>query len=359
MSKSSPVPENSIVANSILMKRSDDSVLGVPVKARTRLVELDGVKGVAIILVVVGHLADEAPPGNDWYGVLKHGIYLFHMPLFMFISGFLLSYTYRPIHSVREYFASVRRRVYPILPDYLLYGAAAISGKAILIRWLPVSGVADNMWQGLYTVVFMPVASPAQQLWYLYVLLLFVLLTYPMMWLRDISPWVFLALGLILTCVPAPRFMSLHQVCEYIIYVAFGFLAAKYYPRLSANIDRYYSHYCALFLSSLFLPCLSVPFDTAKLVAGTLSIPAVLGFVRLRIPSVTRFLSTVGRYTLVIFLFHAPFLGVSRAMAMQFNLFEGLVFLPLSIILVLGGIGIPIFLKRHVFSRLQLLDSLT
>lgn len=57
-----------------------------------RLVEIDIVKGICIILVVVGHLCDpnHAP---DWYSALKEWIYLFHMPTFMFASGLLYAVT--------------------------------------------------------------------------------------------------------------------------------------------------------------------------------------------------------------------------------------------------------------------------
>lgn len=59
-----------------------------------RIPELDVFKGLAIILVVSGHVISK-----NWEGALDSHpaytwIYSFHMPLFFFISGFLIHYTF-------------------------------------------------------------------------------------------------------------------------------------------------------------------------------------------------------------------------------------------------------------------------
>ena len=44
----------------------------------------------AIILVVFGHLvAREDPAGVGWYGPLRMVVYLFHMPFFFYLSGYV------------------------------------------------------------------------------------------------------------------------------------------------------------------------------------------------------------------------------------------------------------------------------
>src|SRR4051794_39158365 len=54
----------------------------------SRVQYLDAARGLAIVLVVIGHVvARELPEGNDWYGYLKEVIYRFHMPLFMVLTG--------------------------------------------------------------------------------------------------------------------------------------------------------------------------------------------------------------------------------------------------------------------------------
>ncbi len=55
----------------------------------SRLNFWDNVKGILIVLVVLGHLLERLPMGNTLAGYKL--IYLFHMPLFVFCSGYLAS----------------------------------------------------------------------------------------------------------------------------------------------------------------------------------------------------------------------------------------------------------------------------
>lgn len=77
-----------------------------------------------IILVVVGHTGESIPYLSKW-------IYSYHMPLFMFISGYLLKYTNEQISKIetKEFFyKKIERLIYPYiiisslayLPKYLL-----------------------------------------------------------------------------------------------------------------------------------------------------------------------------------------------------------------------------------------------
>ena len=78
----------------------------------TRLVHFDIAKAIAIILVVIGHYYPENAPG--WYLALHSWIYTFHMPLFMFASGYIyLSF------KKDEGYASVRS-LYHRLDDHHL-----------------------------------------------------------------------------------------------------------------------------------------------------------------------------------------------------------------------------------------------
>src|SRR5689334_2199437 len=53
-----------------------------PAASKLRLTDIDRAKGLAIILVVFGHLVPHGtlPQGQEWYDVLWVAIYRFHMP---------------------------------------------------------------------------------------------------------------------------------------------------------------------------------------------------------------------------------------------------------------------------------------
>ena len=54
---------------------------------KERIALWDNLKFILIILVVIGHLADEFTAKSDVYKSVFLFIYTFHMPLFIFISG--------------------------------------------------------------------------------------------------------------------------------------------------------------------------------------------------------------------------------------------------------------------------------
>ena len=71
----------------------------MPEVKRTRESWLDACKGIAIILVVIGHIIDGnmakgAINGLAWT-IIYNEIYLFHMPLFFVLSGMALAISKR------------------------------------------------------------------------------------------------------------------------------------------------------------------------------------------------------------------------------------------------------------------------
>lgn len=71
---------------------------------------IDSLKGFAILLVVIGHL-------NFVSNELNQYIYSFHMPLFFFISGYLL--------SIGKYLNNgkffLRKKVHSLIMPYFLF----------------------------------------------------------------------------------------------------------------------------------------------------------------------------------------------------------------------------------------------
>lgn len=57
---------------------------------KIRIPYWDNIKGLLIILVVIGHLLETLPQGH--LSIIYKLIYLFHMPLFIFVSGYLAKF---------------------------------------------------------------------------------------------------------------------------------------------------------------------------------------------------------------------------------------------------------------------------
>jgi fucose 4-O-acetylase-like acetyltransferase len=91
-------------------------IVQVEINQSKRIVELDFFKGIAIILVVVGHFvltnwADSCDkhPVYTW-------IYSFHMPLFFFISGYLMSLSNRGLSS-----KTVKKKTLALMLPFLVW----------------------------------------------------------------------------------------------------------------------------------------------------------------------------------------------------------------------------------------------
>ena len=108
---------------------------------KQRLEYIDSLKGFAILLVVMGHVVawcfesfDTAMQMSPTPILLWKIIYSFHMPLFMFISGFLFGMSH--FATFKEYVMKVWKKV-----------------KMLIIPWL-VCGILVEMWRGVRELTY-------------------------------------------------------------------------------------------------------------------------------------------------------------------------------------------------------------
>lgn len=77
----------------------------------SRIVTLDVAKAICIIFVVVGHYVPDNAPA--WWVMLRNVIYTFHMPLFMFASGFIYIATKKDLPYGTFLMKKVKRLMVP------------------------------------------------------------------------------------------------------------------------------------------------------------------------------------------------------------------------------------------------------
>ena len=140
--------------------------------SRQRLEELDVAKGLAIFLVVLGHIvAGPSPAGNQWYVSLQVLVYEFHMPFFMFLSGAVFQVTFRPTAGAASTWAFVASRTQRLLPAFVIFSIVIWAGKNVASHFLTVDNFDSRGWEGLIEIYLSPTTSAARSLWYIYVLL--------------------------------------------------------------------------------------------------------------------------------------------------------------------------------------------
>jgi fucose 4-O-acetylase-like acetyltransferase len=215
-----------------------------------------------MLLVVVGHMSrptlfhgQTVWPGLEWYGLLHDWIYLFHMPFFMFATGFLLFRTYKPPSDVGQYLGLVGRRVHRILPGYFIYGLAALAGKLLLSHTnvATVEGTPSSAWSGFVDLLTCPVDGPATQLWYLYVLLIYSIFLPAVFKAVGRGLAILLPIALVLHFVPAGKFLAADQVCEYLFVLILGCLAAKHYDVFRRWAGKLALLWLAIFVAAFFV----------------------------------------------------------------------------------------------------------
>lgn len=138
---------------------------------------LDTLKGLLIILVILGHVIQTIDPGNIVNHCVMGIIYMFHMPLFILISGYLTNSPEQEPPRV------MWRRILDITVTLLIF-------HAISVLWVVID-------RGDYISAAM--SFPFGVLWYLLSVIYWrIMLYYSPKWLRY-RPIVYLALALLVS----------------------------------------------------------------------------------------------------------------------------------------------------------------
>lgn len=140
---------------------------------KNRELWIDYTKMFACILVVIGHLLQGLNKANiQWnetlYSYIDRFIYIFHMPLFMCLSGYLYK-KYTKINSWGEYFTFLKKKLINLGIPYLVFYLAYV-----LINMLFSSSV--NSQKGVDDILNI-LTNPMPPFWFLYALFFIFLVT--------------------------------------------------------------------------------------------------------------------------------------------------------------------------------------
>jgi peptidoglycan/LPS O-acetylase OafA/YrhL len=327
---------------------------------KPRLDDIDSAKGLAIVLVVFGHLVawdgGNFPKGFAWYMVVDQAVYRFHMSFFMFLSGFIFLYTYNPIRTLRDYGRYAVRKSWRFGPAYLLFGGLMIAGKVIGQRFLHVESPPGDFWRGFGEILIRPMASHAASLWYIYALLVFqMLFPITVRLSRDrLEP--LLAVALMLHFVGNTTLFCLDRVCEHAFVFVAGAYAASHSSTWTAWVDKYRSFTLVTFIGVLVA---SVCWYVPSYLVALLSIPALHGLCRLPRWRSSSSLLLFGKYTFVIYLMNTMVIGLEKGLLEKLHLWTGLLFVVFGPLLLLSGVFVPILFKVYIFPKIPSLDRIT
>ncbi len=183
------------------------------------------VKGMAIILVVYGHVIQRsmAAHGADFYlNPAFKFIYTFHMPLFFFISGYLMAWTLGRT-GLSEAF---KIRCKTLLVPYMCWGVLGLITYCALHLFDRKNSVGLR-WDGSD-----PVLANAG-VWFLFVLFVCSVFLLCSVKLQErLGMWGFAAVYLALLVIPGNDHFYLYYIKWFYLFYAVGYLCNKYSGRI-------------------------------------------------------------------------------------------------------------------------------
>lgn len=328
-------------------------------------------KGLAIFLVVFGHIVTGPPPlGNDWYIVIRTALYAFHMPFFIYLSGYIFFYTDSAARARGNFGTFVMRRAERLLVPFLLFGLLIIAGKHVAEQFIHVDNVAENIFTDLVNLFWHTDSSAAKSVWYVFVLFemtIFAVLAlrvvrFPLFWFLVTLPlsWILVAWMYVPS---APHLVTqvlyLDRFVVFLGYFFAGGVAITYREKWLEIMDRHLWLFWILFIVTIVLTRMAGIFMLSLIACGLTSIPALHGLSRRVWIQKSKFLDLLGRYSFSIYLLNTIGIGVAKGVLFHIMNWNGprfLIFLP---ILLLAGLIGPIIVKAQIFRRVRYLDKIT
>ncbi len=329
-----------------------------------RRTDIDLTRGFAILLVVFGHLVARADPAHvHWYEPLRRAVYAFHMPLFLYLSGWVALRSGTVLAPPGTWVLVAGARARRLLLPFLAMGGLIVLGKLLLRHVMMVDNPPVGLRAGLADLVWNTAHSPALSIWYLFVL--FVVSLASMVWLNQRLGRLHWLLGamLVLYALPLPAYAYADRIGAYAVFFGLGLAAGALGERWDAFMDRYWPSLLAALACCLVWVALfgaEWPQKYVLLPVGALSMPAIHGWLRYYAASWPRMiLLWLGRYSFMIYLFNTLFIGFSKGILVYFWSWNGTNFLPFACALLASGVLGPVWLKRAVFRRVPVVDRLT
>ncbi len=322
---------------------------------RERLADIDRARGLAIILVVSGHLVSDAfPSGNDWYMYFNLILYKFHMAFFMFITGYVMFHTLPEIHTWSDYSDYAKKKFLRLMPAYFAFALLMAAGKMLLGQSTQVANAMNGFGDVLRTI-WCPANSYCRNLWFIYVIFIYYLAIPPLLMLSRQRLVPLLILGLAAHFLPQAPYFCQKQVCQYLFVFLLGGCAYRQREVYESLLDRYRWVFVAVFAG-----CIGLYFVTSvpKLLFGLAAIPALHSLVRLPASDGLHLLTWFGRYTFPIYLLNSLIIGGLITVFSESWYLDATHFRLAAPALFVGGLLVPVALYEGFIKRVPVLRSI-
>ena len=325
------------------------------VNRRNRIVFIDIAKAICIVLVVIGHYIPSNSP--EWYVTLHDIIYSFHMPLFMFASGYVYIATKKDVPYGQFIVKKIRRLMVP----YLTTSVIIITIKLVTQGNMSVDNPVTT--SSYLRMFFMPEAG--YFLWFIWALWwMFVII--PLFKTKRARLLLFVfSFALHYLPLPLPGTFCVAQFKNMLVFFMLGIIAFEY-NGVHAFIKGFKVKRAAiiimLFALAQYLRYENVPQEVIHVIGflqpylGILFIVEVSKSWELAIHGNTKSgILLIAASSYIIYLFHTTFEGFTKAIIRKLPLDSDLwyVFLPEALVVIAMGVVGPIICAK-AFKRYRL-----
>ena len=297
------------------------------------------------ILVVIGHSMNGLPE-NEFFQYIKSFIYVFHMPLFFFISGLLFSYCYKDKNiSYKEY---IMKKAYKLLIPYFFWNFIFI-----LPKYLIQSFLVDSFDLSLKNLLLM-IITPRLMIWgHTWFLVAIFIVYYLAPFLKKIFLdfkilfYILLALTILLSCFPINNdILTMADLSKDFCFFIIGFTIFQF--RYVLTERKNIVLFTLLFVISFILwNTLNFRAIEVLLCFSVLVLLLTIGvYLKTKIRS-----NIISDNSMTFYLFHWPFMIITRILL--FQLLHLNYILVVLFMLISGVLGPIIMIKIIDYTKIK------
>lgn len=321
-----------------------------------RIQWLSVLQGFSMLLVVLGHITltnTFQDPATPAVAAMERIIYSFHMPLFIFISGWLFCLTC--INRDLQYGKMLKKKFKRLGIPFLFFTIATMVIKLLLSPFVKRPVDFEEI---INTFVFFS-SNPLGEMWFIIVLLILMSLYPVYRWLsrHDALIWGFGAALVLFIALPEDiQYFQLSKVVRFSIYFLCGIICCRY-KIIETYSSKWYTLLGALALF-ICVNCLELasPLLNHKMVyaigalSGIALSVAVCSFITTLRPTA---FSSFSAYTFQIFLLGIFFQMAVRVIYGKVGHYNPVIYPVMFALSIIVGVYIPVLISKFIACRWQ------
>lgn len=306
--------------------------------------EINRLKGVAILLVLLGHSVIFTPVNLmevNWCKTMYNYIYIFHMPLFFIISGFL--YKYKDNYKI--YILSKVKR---LLIPYVIFNIANLLLRHSFPQFINRN---NTLGRDIYDILL-----SGGEYWFLYTLFM-IFLIFPIIEKKidsKINCIIILIILVILRSLDLTYIFRVDELVKNIFYFILGYKIKNIYNLKYKKIIK--NKYFILCSTIIFITIGIIPKNIITLIVGALSGCILAYNIVMILPynNINKFLSYCGTYSLQLYLLNGFILVPARIIIVKILSISNPIIIVSSIFII--NIVVGLIVIKYIINKSKVLS---